>query len=205
MSRRLVIASLLIACGGGDGGGGGTDAAPGDAGDDLDAIEVRCDDPLVDFELGDLGTLDFRVEVEPAGANAQYLDLFASLAPGPMVDVVQIQLWPLGVFSGGLAPGTYEIAGAETDFYACGACALIIADFDLVGMTFQQQLMASAGTLQLDTVSTTVGEMVTGTLTGARFRQVLLDDGTMTQSNVPGGCTTAIDSVSFSAPVQDNN
>lgn len=204
MSRPLAAAVLLIACGGNDGGGGADAGSDTDGGTGVDAMPVRCDAPLVDFELGDLGMLDFRAVVEPAGGGAQYIDLFASIAPGPMVDVVQIQLWPLGVFAGGLAPGTYEIAGPETDFYSCGACALVIADYDLVGDTFEQQMMASAGTLQLDAVSTTPGEMITGTLTGALFREVALDDPNQTQSNVPGGCTTAIDSVQFSAVLQDN-
>ena len=203
MPRLLAAAALSMFACGGDGSGGG-DASVADGGFDFDAIDVRCDEPLVDPALGDLGTLEFRAVVEPTGGGGQYLDLFASIEAGPVVDIVQIQLWPLGVFADGLAPGTYEIAGGETDFYACGACALVIADFDFAQMTFQQQLMASGGTLQLDQVSTTAGEMVSGTLTNAAFREVSLDDSTQTQTNVPGGCTTAIDSVSFSAQVQDS-
>jgi hypothetical protein len=202
LGRAVVVTCLLAACGGGDDGGGGADAAPGDAG--VDAPALRCNNPLVDFELGDLGALEFRAEIEPNGAGGNYVDLFASIAPGPMVDVVSIQLWPgLGAFAGGLAPGTYPIAGVETDFYSCGACAMVVADFDLVNNTFEQQLMASSGTLQIDMVSTTVGQMVTGSLTNARFREVTLNDQTQTQTDVAAGCTTEIDSVSFAATIQD--
>lgn len=199
LTAFALLALALAACGSDDGPGNNVDAAPSDAG--TDAATVECDDAVVALDLGSPSGLDFRGSINAQGIPGRvYLDIFAQLDTGPVIDLFQLTLWEgLGAFSPDLVTGTYEITGDETDFYSCGVCPVVVGNFAQIPQTIEQQLMASSGTVQLDMVSTTVGQMVTGTLTNADFREVTLNDGLMQQTEVPVGCTTHIDSISFSA------
>jgi hypothetical protein len=193
----LSVAAAALGCGGDDGGGGGLP----DAG--LDAPARVCD-PVVPADLGTLADLEFRALIEPQPAGgAVYVDLFAQIDTGPKVDVVSIQLWEgLGVFAGGIAAGTYDLAGDDTDFYLCGACVLVAGDFDQVSMDIEQYLFAASGTLVLEEVSTMAGEMIRGSIADVELREVTLDDAAMAQTDVPGGCATSIEAASFEAMLQ---
>lgn len=91
-----------------------------------------------------------------------------------------------GVFAGGLAAGTYPIAGAELAQSTCGACVNIIADI-IAGQGPSKFYFATGGTLTLTATSPPAGSLANVT-----FQEVEVS-GAM----VPGGCTARIDSMTF--------
>jgi hypothetical protein len=90
-----------------------------------------------------------------------------------------------GVFAGGIAPGTYTIAGAERDPATCGACVRL----EVSAMCY----VARGGTLVL--TSTEVD--LAGSLTGASFQPV----SCVTDEPLITGCASSIDSMSFSETI----
>ncbi|HEU5057657.1 MAG TPA: hypothetical protein VFU21_14080 [Kofleriaceae bacterium] len=91
-----------------------------------------------------------------------------------------------GVFAGGLATGSYPLAGAELDPDTCGACVRLIVDD---GKCY----FATGGTLEL--VSTEID--LVGTLEDARFAPV----DCLTDEAIPGDCTSRIGSMSFNETI----
>ncbi len=91
-----------------------------------------------------------------------------------------------GVFAGGLATGSYDIAGDELDPDTCGVCARLIVDD---GKCF----FATAGTLEL--TSTEID--LVGRLIGAAFGPV----DCLTDQVIPGACTSRIGSMSFNETI----
>lgn len=90
-----------------------------------------------------------------------------------------------GVFAGGIAPGTYTIAGAEREASTCGACVRL----EVSAMCY----FASGGTLVL--TSTEVD--LAGQLTGASFRPI----SCVTDEPLTTDCASQIDSMSFSETI----
>ena len=91
-----------------------------------------------------------------------------------------------GVFTGGLANGTYPIAGADLDFNNCGLCVNIIAD--IVSMQGPSKFyFADAGTVTL-----TATQPPAGNLSNVTFKE-FTSAGTV----VPGGCVASIASMTF--------
>ena len=93
-----------------------------------------------------------------------------------------------GVFSGGLAPGSYTLSGADLDFNACGACVNIVADIGMMGPS--KFYFATAGMLVLTSTQPPVGS-----ISSVTFAEV-----TSGGAVVPMGCTARIDSMSFTTP-----
>src|SRR5262245_44900573 len=88
---------------------------------DADAYDTaRC---LIKGSYGDLGAL-----TGSAGMMGG-ISMTATLDPGPPRDTFYIKMVSgKGVFTGGVGPGTYSIAGADASFVNCGLCVHIIAD-----------------------------------------------------------------------------
>ncbi len=104
-------------------------------------------------------------------------DLFIKLVPGK------------GVFAGGVAPGTYPIAGADANYTTCGLCTNIIADI-IPASGPSKFYFASAGSITL----TTVTAPITGTVSNLAFTEINIGDGT----TIPD-CKATIASASFTA------
>lgn len=170
--RYLLI--LLAACGGSDGG----DTTP-DAPKPVDADPAAgC---LVPAAYGALGA--------KTGTTAQGpTTLTVVLDPGPPRDSFFLKLNAgKGVFAGGLANGTYAIAGAELSQATCGMCVNLIAD--IVAMQGPSKFyFATAGSVTLTSTSPPVG-----TLSNVTLREVDVS-GNPTGSS----CMAVIDSMSFS-------
>jgi len=90
-----------------------------------------------------------------------------------------------GVFAGGIAPGTYSIAGAERAPETCGACIRL----EVSAMCY----FASAGTLVL----TSTENDLAGRLTGTSFRPI----SCATDQPIAVDCASRIDSMSFSETI----
>jgi len=176
--------------GGGDGGGGGTPAA--------------C---TVDSSYPDLGALSGGNAVispqDAAQANGpQVLSIGVTLGGTDVIDAIFINLWDgYGVFTNGIVPGTYTIAGAETSLADCGACVVMVGDLNQTANTFGQQLMANGGTLTITSIDPTPGTgSLVGSLSNITFREVQVDANNV-ENDVPNGCTSSIAGASFDLPV----
>lgn len=168
--RTLLLLAVLAACG--DDGGAAVDAAP-------DAYDTaRC---LIAGDYGALGAV--------TGTTAQGpTTLTAVLDPGPPRDSFFLKLTAgRGAFAGGLTTGTFPITGADAASATCGVCVNIIAD--IVSMQGPTKFyFATSGSVTLTSTSPPVG-----TASDLAFVEVGVNGDVM-----PGGCTGAIDSMSFS-------
>jgi hypothetical protein len=109
------------------------------------------------------------------------------LDPGPPRDSFFLKLNAgKGVFTAGLAAGTYPLTGAELGSTTCGACVNIIADI-VSGQGPTKFYFATGGTLTL-----TATQPPAGSLDQVTFQEV-----TAAGAMVPMGCTGRIDTMSF--------
>jgi hypothetical protein len=169
--RRLII--LLAAC-----GGGGSDS-PQDA--PKPPIDTTNDPScLVLASFGDVGTKTGTTSLGPTTATIV-------LDPGPPRDSFFIKLVAgKGVFAGGLANGTFTIAGAELMQGSCGLCVNLLADIGNTGPS--KFFFATAGTVTLTATAPPAGSIT----------NVMLQE-TDVNGNPQGTCTTAISAMQFSA------
>ncbi len=190
--------------GGGDGDDGGGDVGAPDAGggEQPEACTVEAAYP----DLGALtgGNAVVRPQDAAVPDGPQYLTIAVSLGGSGIIDALFLELWDgYGPFAaGGIVPGTYTIAGPDTNLNDCGACVWMAGDLDMGAGTIAQSFMASGGTITLTTVDPTPNTgRLTGSLSNVTLRQVSFEDGTGVQSDVAGGCTTSVAGMSFDATV----
>ena len=142
---------------------------------------ARC---LIAGNYGALGSL-----TGTRGMTATATTATMTLDAGPPRDTFFIKLEPnRGVFSGGVQPGTYTIAGADAGFSTCGLCVNIVADI-VSGSGPSKFYFADMGSVTLTSTTTPVS----GSATGVRLREVDIGSGQF----VTNGCSAMIDSVSF--------
>lgn len=96
-----------------------------------------------------------------------------------------------GVFAGGVAPGTYTIAGVDAQYENCGLCVHIIADI-VTGSGPTKFFFADAGTVTM----TSTSPPIAGSAQNLHFVEVDINTG----QPVAAGCQGSIDSISFSTP-----
>jgi hypothetical protein len=153
-SLLTAICALAAACSGGGDGDGGADAgatadggATADAGPQPDGSSPAACVAVSDF--GDQGTIDGEVIVNVENA---YLSIDSNLEAGPPQDLLVIELFGgYGVLADGLANGTYEITGDETNYNDCGVCVTVYGDFD--PMTGSEMVyVAQSGTVTITSV-----------------------------------------------------
>jgi hypothetical protein len=172
--RIWPAALLLAAC---------SDPAPAnpDAAVTPDAYdELRC---LIKGDFGDLGSLPATTG-NVQGATT----VTVTIEPGTARDTFFIRMVPgNGVFAGGLAPGTYELAGVETQYNNCGLCVHIIADITMNGPS--KFYFAQSGSITLNSV--------TSPITGSAQNVELVEIDIGTGQVVAGGCTGRIGSLAF--------
>lgn len=116
----------------------------------------------------------------------------ATLDAGPPRDTFYVKMVTgKGVFAGGVAPGTYTIAGADANFLNCGLCVHIIADI-VSGAGPTKFYFADSGTVTL--TSTTAP--IAGSAQNLHLRAVDINTGAF----LSDGCDATIASVMFSTP-----
>lgn len=202
----LAALSLTIACG--SGSSDDSDAAV-DSGPTIDAPPLGCGNNSIAEQLGTIDGASFSAIADnrgvPNGPIVMRITAIFDQSPPPNSkdDIISIRLFEgFTVFDPNFMLGTYPLSGPETNFYTCGACVHVLGDYDPGEQEVAQNFFADSGTLTLTEISTMAGQVVTGTINNAHFRQVTLDDQGMTQLVVPGGCEATVDEIAFTAPVQ---
>lgn len=170
---------LLAAC------SGSPESSAPDAAPMPDAYDTaRC---LIKGDYGDAGAF-----TGTAGTNQGATTMTATLDAGPPRDAFFIKLVPgRGVFAGGLAPGTYTIAGVDAGYSTCGLCVHIIAD--IVSSSGPSKFyFAKSGTVTF----TSTTPPIAGSAQNLHFAETDINTG----ADVPGGCQASMTSISFSTP-----
>lgn len=198
----LAVAALLFgACGGGSGN-------QQDAGVQEDAFHQwdvyhppQTDGPpqqdtgpvscLVAQDYGALGVLDGFVNT---GSDVtDVVTYIAALDGASAPDLLWVELYNgYGVFENGIKPGTYQLTGDELDYAMCGACVTLTANYNMTTGEWQQDYMATGGTLTI----TEVEPRVIGTLSNVTFNRAVFEQSGQTLYD---DCTSAVTSGEFDA------
>jgi hypothetical protein len=129
------------------------------------------------------------------GTNAPDLSLYGTLPSADATgDILSLDLWSgMGAMAGGVVPGTYTIAGADTDFTTCGLCVYLRGN---VGSNLPGSLqMATGGTVTITSVSGTLQ----ATVANATFKHVTVSASG--QVDAPDGCATTLTQATFNGTV----
>jgi hypothetical protein len=171
---RIAFAVVALAACGSD-SGSTPDAMP-------DAYDsARC---LIKGNYGALGSVTGTAGMMGGTTMTSTLDA------GPPRDTFFLKLVTgKGVFAGGLATGTYTIAGVDAQFLNCGLCVHIIADI-VTGSGPTKFYFAQSGMVTLTSTSPPIA--------GSAQDLSLVEVDIGTGAPIAGGCTASIDSVSFS-------
>jgi hypothetical protein len=171
--RCLLAIALLAAC---SDSSSETVDAPGGAPDAYDS--ARC---LIKGIYGDAGSVT-------GSATMGATTLSATIDPGPPRDSFFVKLVAgKGVFTSGVAAGTYTIGGADAQFLNCGLCVHIIADITSSGPS--KFYFADSGSVTLTSPSP-----VAGSAQNLHLAEVDIGTG----AKVAGGCEATITSIQFS-------
>jgi hypothetical protein len=212
--RLPILLCVLCTLGACDGGGaGGTDAMPISVADapaaapDVapaadaaplppDAVPRACFAPAM---FGTSTLADAQAQGEGPPLAPDIIEFTASADASATPDLFSLGLYRgYGVFMEGIAPGTYQISGLELDLSTCGLCGRLFTDRDPVsGMPGEQQFFASGGQITI----TSVTPNLTGSVSNLTLVEVTVNPTTYATTPVENGCTTRIDSASFSVPV----
>lgn len=106
-----------------------------------------------------------------------------------------------GVFSSGLATGTFTIEGSEADLSSCGLCIEVRADVSSQTNKPTMIFAADSGEIEIQTISNQLGESFSGSVSALGLRQVD-DDGSGIYTDVSGGCRLAVEDFSFTTTLQ---
>jgi len=129
------------------------------------------------------------IVVTQANGDPVYMFQFP-LGPDPGDPVARVELYAgYGVFDPLVRTGTFTIEGAETNYQDCGACILVLADFNPMGEA-QLAYLGQSGTL-------TVSEFEPDRFVGSLSDLVLAEVDSLGQPRA-GGCTTSITGASWS-------
>ncbi|MEO8702233.1 MAG: hypothetical protein ABI867_19470 [Kofleriaceae bacterium] len=134
----------------------------------------------------------------PPATTPDFFQMEVALDGATPPDVMLIQLYKgFGVFATDFPttfPATIPLTGDEAQFASCGACILVLGDIGSDGMATGDPYLATGGTLTL----TSISPMLTGTISNIELTRVTIDDQD-TSAPSPDGCTSSVDSMSFTA------
>lgn len=198
-SKAATIAALALSLGactvGGDDDSTGTPTETPDAAPLADAGPEAC---TADPDYGDVGLI-------PEEAGISFVDGGATFYLGTIgsdTDLLRVELYKQGIFSGGFTAGDYQITGAETNYKTCALCVFVMGDAEPDG-SGGDPYYAQSGTMTL----TEVGEPGTGrfkvTLTNIVLAHVKIE-ADFTSTVLDDGCTSAIGNVSTDQPIDAN-
>jgi hypothetical protein len=128
-------------------------------------------------DQGDLGMLagaaGSQTQSSTTTQRVSFVDAVSPLTRDSATpDVVYVELWDgYGPFTGTAAqPGTFTIAGDDTDYDTCGVCVLMLAD--VANNTPTKLLLATSGTVTITSVGTATGQTTEATVTNASFVEI---------------------------------
>jgi hypothetical protein len=153
-------------------------------------------DPGECLIAGDYGAVGSKTGAADSTGTPNSITITLAAAPPP--DDLFLSLAAKGALAGGIAPGTYPIAGADASFNTCGLCVTILAHIDET-MGPAKFFSADSGTVTISTVTPTAQSTpseISGSAQDLHFVEVNIGtDGSSTP--VAGGCTTRIGSITF--------
>jgi hypothetical protein len=198
-----MMAMMLGACGddstpanvadtavGGDASTGGdtSNTGPDVAGPDPTLIDpdIRCD------------RNDFDVQTQSVRVQQGITRYQAVNAMQPPADVLSIEFFAGGEFTGATGPGTYKLD--DPNYATCSNCVLIGANCN-ADTGCQKTFYADAGAIRLDAYDPNGGPF-TGRLQGVVLREVTIDEETFESTVVTGGETWCIRDFAFESEVK---
>lgn len=199
------VFSMSLGCTVSGDGSGGPDPDPDPVGPDAGTDPVPTGCALAD-SYGDLGASMGGAAVlgdQQDMPGSSVLTLGGALNQDAAPDVFQMQLWEgYGVFTGGFVTGTFDLTGAEANILDCGACVTLLGDVNTQTGQAVLGLVANGGTLTITAVDKTpTTGRVTGSISNVTLREISVDGTPPVQSEVTGGCTSSIGTLSFDVPV----
>jgi hypothetical protein len=201
ITLSVVPALALAACGGDDGASLPIDAPGGT----IDAPPAACTISTTSF--GDKGALTGVATFAASTMNpALYrIALQAALEGAEPTDVLFIDFFtgyePFGTQQAPTAvmPGTYNLAGAQTDFATCGVCVTMGTNATMTG--YEDDYMVTGGTVNLTALGDAVGETLTLSVSGLQLQHVNIDPQTGATTSANDGCTTTLANATFTGMV----
>lgn len=192
----IIIGLALAACGGGDDNNNNVDAGNNDGNNNNNG---GC---LIAQDLGTIAPV-----VNPGGiskgnpADPWFVEAKAPFNnETPLPDWWVIRLFDMTqVFPNDLTPGTFTLAGNELDYSVCGVCVLLVGDH--TGDRAEEvnnAYMATSGTVTVNSVIPTFS----ATLSDLTFQHVFFTEPEMFHIPNDSGCTTRVDSLTFSVDIQ---
>ncbi len=128
-------------------------------------------------------------------AAPTFLGYQALLNADTAPDIIGLELYDgLGALAGGIAPGTYTIAGDDLNYISCGLCVRIFTD--ATETEIGSQYLATGGTVTI----TQVTPNIQGTMSNITTETVTIAPD-FTSTPVGDGCTSAVTSLAFDAAV----
>lgn len=129
---------------------------------------------------------------------------------GPPADLLFVELWDgFGAFSGGqIGTGDFTIEGDEANLADCGICIYALGDAVSANgqVNYAKQYIATSGTITVEAAGTRAGNDITGNFTGSISGLTLVElNPDMSGGPLSGGCETAIQSVSWDAPIENGD
>lgn len=180
------------------------DTAPDTSSDDTASPDTSADtsvaDTTADTGPDTTGTCiknGFVSVAQDASFAFGTLFFIAQSTLGAPVDTLNFEL--LSDAGGATAPGIYTLTGEN--YANCGNCVLIYQGCDENLANCQKTFLAQSGSLNITTLSTEDNGKLIGTLTGATFAEVTVDEN-YTSTVVEGGATWCVDSFAFDVTVQ---
>lgn len=172
----------------------GPDIAP-DVTDDTSVADTSAD--TTPDTTGACTTNGFVSVAQDASFAFGTLFFIAQSTLGAPVDTLNFEL--LSDAGGATTPGLYTLTGEN--YANCGNCVLIYQGCDENLANCAKTYLAQSGSLNITTLSTEDNGKLIGTLTGATFAEVTVDEN-YTSTLVEGGATWCVDSFAFDVTVQ---
>ncbi len=149
--------------------------------------------------LGTLTITDDAYFAYEEGTTIGGIEVQTLLNEDAAPDALDISLYSgSGVFSSGIAPGTYPLTGSELNYATCGICILGFTDLDAEGYATDLYFQTGGSV----TISSVSGQLQ-ATLTNVTFETVDIASGTYESTPVGDGCTTSISSATVNSTMID--
>lgn len=194
-------ALALVACGGDD----GNTILPIDASGSIDGPgsdgAVPCTISTPSFGAAGALTASAYFASDPNMPALYKISFTAPLEPTIPQDIFFFEVFtgyePFGTST---APtpaiaGTYQIAGNQLQYADCSVCLTLGSN--ATADSYEDDFMATGGTVNITEIGDAVGENLNVTFSNLTFEQVTIASSTSTP--VGNGCTTSIESASFTA------
>ncbi len=113
------------------------------------------------------------------------------------VDVVQIEIYTAGEYTGATGVGTYSLA--DSNYQTCSNCVVLRTECS--GSACDKRFLVDEGDLVISQWDAT-GGLFKAKLVGAKAHEVTIDPDSFLSTRVTGGETWCLDGLEFEAPIE---